>query len=128
MEKYNYKKEMIKNIKKWILENGILCNYNEDNYDDIFNWLYDELWDKDCITGNGTYGYASETQCGEYVGTNFDLYFEAAREFNDFPTEKMTWTKERPAQHMDATIRCYLLGECISQAIHDLILDIKIKS
>ena len=119
MEKYNYRKEMVKEIKDWIISNGAMRDYDPED-DEFSNWLYDELWDKDCITGNGTYGYAPENKCEEYVCHNLDLYFDAAREFCDFPTGEVAWTHHNPAQHMDATIRCYLLGECIGEALEQL--------
>ena len=72
------------------------------------------------MTGNGPYGYAREEQCREYVASNLDLYYEAAREFDDFPTGEVAWTSRNPGQHMDATIRCYLLGECIEKALEEL--------
>ena len=122
MKKYDYKKEMVKDIKDWILMNGILQQAKQEEWsdDECRDWLYDELWDKDCITGNGTYGYAPEDKCGEYVSSNFNYYFEAAREFCDFPTGEVDWVNKNPARHMDATIRCYLLGECIDIALEEL--------
>lgn len=122
MEKYNYERAMTKDIKEWILMNGILTQAKQEEWtkDELYDWLFDELWANDCITGNGYYGYASEEKCEEYVAHNLTLYFEAAAEFEDFPTYNTTWVHERPAQHMDATIRCYLLGASIDKAIEEL--------
>ena len=99
--------------------NGIMEQARKEQwtYDELYDWLYDELWAHDAITGNGTYGFAPEDMCEEYVGTNLGLYFEAAREFDDFPTGDTPWVYKNPAKHMDATIRCYLLGECIDKVL-----------
>lgn len=122
MEKYNYREAMVKDIKEWILANGVLteAQQKEQTKDELCDWLHDELWDDDYITGNGCYGYASEEKCEEYVAHNLSLYFEAASEFDDWPRNGPRWIYVNPAQHMDATIRCYLLYECIESAIDDL--------
>ena len=122
MEKYDYRRQMTDNIKDWILMNGVLPHAQKEEWskDQLAEWLDDELWTHDCITGNGAYGFAKEEKCQEYVGTNLGLYFEAAREFDDWPTGLSSWTTRNPAQHMDATIRCYLLYDCIYQALEEL--------
>ena len=122
MEKYNYEEAMVADIKEWILLNGVLSQAKSEEWtkDELYDWLFDELWANDCITGNGCYGYAPEEKCEGYVAHNLSLYFEAATEFEDFPTYNTAWVHERPAQHMDATIRCYLLGASIDKAIVEL--------
>jgi hypothetical protein len=120
MEKYNYREAIANNIQEWMLMNGIIPHAVNQGWDkdQLAEWLYNELWDHDCITGNGPYCFAPEEKCQEYVCTNLDLYFEAASEFDDFPNSGTPWIHRNPAQHMDATIRCYLLGECIEKALN----------
>ncbi len=122
MEKYDYRKVITNELIDWIVNQTDLMKDNRSALydDDISNWIYDEVFTEDSITGNGIYGYAREEQCCEYVASNLDLYFEAAREFDDFPTGEVAWTSRNPGQHMDATIRCYLLGECIEKALEEL--------
>lgn len=122
MKKYDYKRAIIDNIKEWALMNGVIPHAQKEhwNKEDLAEWLNDELWDHDCITGNGPNGFASEEKCQEYVAGNLATYFEAADEFCDFPNSGTPWIYKNPAQHMDATIRCYLLGECIWKAVEEL--------
>ena len=129
MKKYDYWREMIDEIKDWILVNGIITHAQKEEWDkkQFADWLHDELWDHDIITGNGAYGYAPEEACEEYIGTNLGLYFEAANELCDFPNSGTPWIYKNPAQHMDATIRCYLLGECIWKALDELNYEVKNK-
>ena len=125
MKKYDYRKAMTNDIKDWILMNGILTQAKKEEwtYDELYDWLYDELWAHDCITGNGHTGYASEEKCQEYIASNLTTYFEAANEFCDFPNNGTPWIYKEPARHMDATIRCYLFGECIDTALKELKFD-----
>ena len=125
MEKYNYREAIIQDIKNWILKqdrNGQLNNlYPEDMpYDEIIEHVIEDVWGEDSVTGNGLDGYASEEECQKYVATNLSLYFEATNDFGDFPNNGTPWIYKNPAQHMDATIRCYLLSECVREACDQL--------
>jgi hypothetical protein len=126
MIEYNYKRVITDNIKEWILMNGVLPHAQKEEWskEDLAEWLNDELWAHDCITGNGPHGFAPEEKCQVYVAGNLTTYFEAAEEFCDFPTHDSPWIRKNPAQHMDATIRCYLLYECINQALEELNYDL----
>lgn len=86
----------------------------------MLNRLYDELWDKDEITGNGLNYYDDENKCVTYVMENLPLFFEASREFEAFPMTKMSWEEKHAAQHMDTIIRCYLLRDCLEEACEEL--------
>ena len=107
MNKYDYRKAICNDIKQWL-------------EDEFFDWLNEELWGKDSVTGNGLDYYDTEEQCQKYIATNLTLYFEAANEFYDFPNSGTPWIYKNPAQHMDCTIRCYLLGECLRTALEEL--------
>jgi hypothetical protein len=119
MKKYNYKEAICNDLKDWIEENKdiVLAQWTEGDKYDFVDWLNDEVWGEDAVTGNGPYSYASEEQCQEYIATNLDLYFMAANEFCDFPNSGTPWIYRNPAQHMDTTIRCYLLVECIWEVV-----------
>lgn len=105
MEKYNYREEMINDI----------IDYINDVYPDVrdYDYLYDELWSEDCITGNGTYGYDSVENCEEYLCHNWDLLVEAARGFDITQMD----LGNRDAKWYDGLIRCYLLGETLMEAL-----------
>ena len=111
---YDYRKEMIKDIKDYIWMNDMRPEKGMTK-DDYIEYLTDELWGVDDVTGNGLNFYATEEQCEEYVCHNLTLYFQAADELDEWSHfEGSTWMYKNPAQHMDATIRCYLLSECLN--------------
>ena len=124
MEKYDYRNEITKNIKSWIADNtDFLEEKPEEDHDELSNWLYDELFIEDEITGNGTYFYDSEDNCSEYLSDNFDLVYEAMREFcvdDDINILIKQYENKSLARYFDCTIRCYLLGECIEKALEEL--------
>lgn len=132
MEKYDYRRAITDDIKDWIVnetdipEEGII----EGKDDDIYNWIYDEIFDEDGVTGNGTYYYGTEEMCSEYLSGNYDLLYEAAHEFaiDDEVNVLIKHYEDKDlARYFDCTIRCYLLMDCIYQAIEELKADDTIK-
>ena len=120
MEKYDYRQGMIEDIKNYIKNNP---QQAADPFitDDIENYWYDLLWAEDCITGNGANWYASEEECEEMIAHNLELALETLEEFG-LPTKAVvdSIVRGHAAQYIDCTIRCYLLGECLHQALEEL--------
>lgn len=128
MEKYDYREALTKDIKDWILTNGILRQAQQENwsYDEFYDWLYDELWNQDSVTGNGAYYYDSEEKCAEYLCHNIDLIYEMAREFGLYETADTLikqYENKSLNRYFDCSVRCYLLGECIGNALEELEFD-----
>lgn len=101
--KYNYYKAMKEDVKNYLEENKL--QLNEDSYNDI----YDEMFICDEITGNASGSYTFSTyQAEENICHNMDLLQEACEEFCCEP-------KIDNAEWCDVTIRCYLLGQVLSE-------------
>lgn len=83
---YNYRAEMIKNIKNYIIKNNwVEKNYHTgDDYSEMLDRLYDELWDKDEITGNGLNYYDDENKCVTYVMENLPLFLKLRASLKHF--------------------------------------------
>ena len=121
MDKYDYRKAIIADIKEYIKDNPNAVHVDPMEDDDISNYWYDVLWDEDCITGNGAWWYASENECEEFLTHNIDLAFEACNEFGvDMKTLFTAASNGNAARYIDCTIRCYLLGECLEQALEEI--------
>lgn len=120
MERYNYRKAIIKDIKDYIKDNP--CDWADPSIiDDPFDYWYDVLWAEDCVTGNGAYWYAKEDECEEYLAHNIDLALEACEEYCvDMRALFEAAAIGNAARYIDCTIRCYLLGECLSQVLEEL--------
>ena len=118
MMKYDYLEAMKSDVLDYIREEVNASEFSD--REDLENKLNDDLFINDSITGNasGSYTFNSYT-AKEYVFDNIDLLNEAITEFCEtdvigekFLNEEWEW--------MDVTIRCYLLGQAISEALDDI--------
>ena len=124
MDKYDYRRAITDDIKDWIVNNTDLIEngYMEGRDDDLYNWIYDEVFDEDSITGNGTYYYGTEEFCSECLSGNFNLLYPAMETFgvdNEINVVLKHYENKDLARYFDCTIRCYLLMDCIYQAVDE---------
>ncbi len=117
---YDYVEEMKKDIREAIDE-----EYNLEEYrgrrDDLEEILNDELW-ASSVTGNdGSESYTFDRlQAKEYVMDNVELVAEMVNEFSiDSQTVAQKFL-ENDWEYFDVSLRCYKLGEAISQALDEL--------
>lgn len=105
---YNYKENIKNDIIDYIKEN--FDSYDEINQDE----LYDDLFIADSVTGNasGSY-YCNAYKAEEALAHNLDLLKEACEEFCCVPD------LENP-EACDVTIRCYLIGQVLSDVLKEL--------
>lgn len=126
MEKYNYLESVKEDVREWINEheewraeyadeNGKWLR--EDNRDDIEEDLNERLCVEDSVTGNGSGSYTFNAwKAEENLCHNLDLLGEALTEFCCEPN----YITEEGAEACDVTIRCYLLGQAISEVLDEL--------
>lgn len=116
MEKYNYHQEVKNDILQYLKDNDIRPEEGEDR-NDFEDRLNDELFCVDAITGNGSGSYTfSAWQAEENLCHNLDLLGEALEEFGC----ESNYILEKGAEACDVTIRCYLLGNAISEALDEI--------
>jgi len=106
--KYDYTQALMSDIEDFLVMNDInICNLNEEEYDN----LYDELWDVNSVTGNLS-GYTTEEQAAEWIGQNLRLAFLAMLE-NGY--DKIDLTRKNLATFIDTIIRTYLLSDALEK-------------
>lgn len=116
MEKYNYREELKNDIRAYIADS---LWFNEDtpqerDYDDVYNDLYEEMWVADSVTGNASGSYTFSTwRAEENLCHNTDLIEEVIDEWGA-PAKGF-----KGAEYWDVSIRCYLLGECLSAVLDE---------
>ena len=118
MTEYNYLEAMIEDVKEY------LRNEAEYDQEDLFynrsyleEKLHDELWCNDSVTGNASGSYTFSTwKAEEYLCHNYDELADACEAFGQDVSEAI----KRGAEFCDVTIRCYLLGRAISEALDEI--------
>ena len=116
---YNYRVEMKQDILDYINSNITLEDW--EFRDDLEDYLYNELWADDSITGNGSNYYSLEFICNNCLAYNLDLIMEACEEFGiDMKILLQHYHDGDLARHLDCAIRCYLLGEVIHNVLDEI--------
>lgn len=117
---YDYREtvrnDVIEQVKDGYKENSLRI-YKEDGREALEEYLNDELWVDDQVTGNASGSYTFNTwEAEENLCHNMSLLEEACDEFGQDVGEAV----KRGAEYCDVTIRCYLLAGAISEAIDEL--------
>ena len=117
--KYNYIEEMKEDINEYLCDNYTDRALREKLHDKeaFYEELFDDLWVEDSVTGNASGSYTFNTYLAEkYIAHNLDLLKEALDEFGGYYSVAL----EKGAEYCDVIIRCYLLGQAITQVLNDL--------
>lgn len=116
MTDYNYLEAVTSDVLDYIKEEINLDEW-KGNRDGLEEKLNDELWTVDSVTGNASGSYTFNTwEAEENLAHNWDLLAEALDEFGRDGTDVL----KQGAEAMDVTIRCYLLGQAIGEALDEL--------
>lgn len=113
---YDYVDAVKNDIRNYIEENLEYYEIDEDTtLDEVKDKLYDDMWNADRVTGNGSGSYFFNTYESEKaLFGNLELLAEACEEFGT-----NTDVLKDGAESCDVTIRCYLLGSCLEEVIDE---------
>lgn len=113
---YNYREVMYDDIKEAIDNYYDLENIKKMSREKAEDKLYNAFWTEDSVTGNGSGSYFfNRAEAEEAICHNLDLLGEAIRDFGcDVDVLKSG------AEACDVTIRCYLLGQVLSEVLDEL--------
>lgn len=114
MTNYNYLENIKADVKEYIDNEINLKDFL--NREELEEKLNDTLWTEDSVTGNasGSY-YCNSWKAEEALAHNWDLLAEAMKEFG-CEVDLL----EKGAEWADVTIRCYLLGQAISEVLDEM--------
>lgn len=118
MEKYDYYKNVREDIKQrlneWLDFNRI-NDYSD--IDEVINAVYDDFFNSDSITGNGSGSYTFNSWAAEEnLCHNMDLLKEALDEFGGEVNDYID-----SAEACDVTIRCYVLGQVVRDVVTEFV-------
>lgn len=111
---YNYLEAVTEDVKNYIDNEITLTDYA--SREQLEEHLNDTLWTEDSVTGNasGSY-YCNAWKAEEALCHNWDLLADALEEFGGD-----TDILRQGAESCDVTIRCYLLGQAISEVLDEM--------
>lgn len=117
---YNYLEAMKADVWEAIKE-----NYNVKDYEDreeMEQTLNDELWTDDNVTGNGSGSYTFDNyKAREYViADGIEYVSDMCSEFGIEAEEIGKRFINEDWEWMDVSIRCYLLGQAISEVLDEM--------
>ena len=115
----NYLDQMKEDILNYIKEEKITVT--SENREEVAEELNDKLWVEDSVTGNtsGSYTFDSN-KANEYVIENMGILKETITEFcidARIVAEKFI---NEDWEYFDVSIRCYLLGNAISEVLDEI--------
>lgn len=114
MKTYDYLENVKEDVRNYIEENKIVVTSS--NREEVEQELNDTLFVNDSVTGNASGSYTFSTcQAEENLCHNFELLTEALTEFGC----DLSYL-EKGAEACDVTIRCYLLGQAISEVLDEI--------
>ncbi len=127
-EVYDYETQVMEDVMNYIEEEGL--NAEEVTYkwerNDFEEMLYEKLWVEDSVTGNASGSYFCSTWKAENaLCHNWNLLADAVAEFGDYEMNLGWFLEEKGPEWADVTIRCWLLGQAISEAIDTMELKFK---
>lgn len=112
---YDYKQAVFDDVQEYIKNEVNLAEWQE-NRDGLEQFLNDELWIDDSVTGNASGSYTFNAwEAEENLAHNWDLLADALEEFGS-----NTDILRQGAESCDVTIRCYLLAGAIAEALDEL--------
>lgn len=122
MTNYNYLEAMTADILDYIGENIDLTSFTD--ADELEAHLNNELWTVDSVTGNASGSYTfNRWTAREYVIDNMELLNEMADNFGIDNAELGEKFRDEEWEYFDVSIRCYLLGQAIAEAMEQLDYD-----
>ena len=114
-DRYDYREAVKEDILQYI--NDEISFEDFDTLEELEEKLNEELWTADSVTGNASGSYTCSTwEAEENICHNLDLLGEALEEFGS----GADYLINNGAEAADVTIRCYLLGECITAALEEI--------
>ena len=115
---YNYLEELKSDVRNYIKE--VASDYMDcEDMDELRDSLYDNLWNEDSGTGNGSGSYTfNREEAKKYVSDNLDLMVEAYKDLDSI--ESLVDDLEAlDFETIDVTIRCYLLSQALDEVLED---------
>ena len=112
---YDYRESVKDDVLDYIKNEVDFADYED--LEELEEFLNDELFTNDSVTGNASGSYTfSRYEAEENICHNLELLGEALEAFGS----SLAYLMKNGAEAADVTIRCYLLNECIAEALEEI--------
>lgn len=119
MKNYNYLEAVTADVIDFIREEVTTSDY--ENREALSEFLNDELWTCDSVTGNASGSYTFNAyKAKEYVFSDPDTVSEALKEFCVEAETIADKFLTQDWEYFDVTARCYVLGQAIEDALDSI--------
>ena len=117
--KYDYRKAVTADVIDYIRDEVNTSDY--ENREALSEFLNDELWTYDSVTGNASGSYTFNAyKAKEYVFSDPDTVSEALKEFCVEAETIADKFLTQDWEYFDVTARCYVLGQAIEDALDSI--------
>lgn len=122
MDRQDYIEQIKSDIKDYISENNVVLFDEDGELDELAKeQLYDSLWIEDSVTGNGSGSYTFNSyKAHENIMDAGDVIREMVDEFGIEAETVAEKFLNEDWEYWDVSIRCYLLGEALEEAIEEM--------
>lgn len=119
---YNYREAIKDDVLQYIRNNYDDESLKDWNRNDFEQELNDALFTEDSVTGNGSGSYTFSTaRAREYIMGDMDAEDDIRNMIDEFGLDAKTIAEHLfDWEYWDVSLRCYLLGECIGDALDEL--------
>lgn len=115
--KYNYFEAVKEDVKEYIRTEIDFQEWKE-RREELEEQLNEDLWINDSVTGNASGSYTFNAwKAEENLAHNWDEIETVSNEWGIEPTISDGY--EHGAEYWDVTIRCYYLGQAISEVLDE---------
>ena len=110
---YDYYEAVKEDVKNYIDNEITLSDY--DDKDELFQYLEENLWLEDSVTGNASGSYTfNRYEAEENLCHNWDILGEIAKDWGAASLDFFN------PEALDVTIRCYFLNDAISEVLDEM--------
>ena len=119
---YNYRKAVESDVRTWLEDNRE--DWKDVEQDDLFDYLFDRMFDDDSVTGNGPGSYTMDrwtARCNVMGDSESDDIISDMVDEGILDNERLgEYYSSQNWEAIDVMIRCHLLDEILPYIVNEI--------